>query len=133
VAENVTDGDLAGLRAAAVAFAERAVAEQMPLQKVRDRDDKIAAAKGDIELFTNFRRSIAKKARGFLAPEYNVRCIEAAANLPFDEGLEVEHQLFVELVTGAQSAAQRYAFFAERAANKIPDIGKDTPILEIET
>ncbi len=125
--------DLAGLRAAAVAFAERAVAEQLPLKKVRDRDDKLAAAKGNTELFTDFRRSIAKKARGFLAPEYNIRCIEAAANLPFDEGLEVEHQLFVELVTGAQSAAQRYAFFAERAANKIPDIAKDTPILDIET
>jgi 3-hydroxyacyl-CoA dehydrogenase len=28
----------------------------------------------------------------------------------------------MELMTGPQSAAQRYAFFAERAANKIPDI-----------
>ena len=100
---------------------------------MRDRDDKVAAAKGDTELFANFRRSIAKKARGFLAPEYNIQCIEAAANLPFDEGIKVETKRFVELVTGPQSAAQRYAFFAERAANKIPDIGKDTPILDIET
>ncbi len=132
--DEVTDAaDVAGLRAAAVAFAEHAVAEQLPLKKVRDRDDKVAAAKGDTELFANFRRSIAKKARGFLAPEYNIQCIEAAANLPFDEGIKVESKRFVELVTGPQSAAQRYAFFAERAANKIPDIGKDTPILDIET
>ncbi len=39
----------------------------------------------------------------------------------------------MELVTGSQSAAQRYAFFAERAANKIPDIDKDTPIIDIQT
>ena len=130
----VTDGDdTAALRAAALAFAERAVAEQLPLKKVRDRDDKVAAAKGDSELFTNFRKSIAKKARGFLAPEYNIQCIEAAANLPFDEGLKVESKLFVELVTGPQSAAQRYAFFSERAANKIPDIAKDTPVIDIQT
>ena len=130
--EVTASDDIAGLRAAAVAFAERAVAEQLPLKRVRDRDDKVAAAKGDTELFTNFRRSVAKKARGFLAPEYNIQCIEAAANLPFDEGLKVEQKLFIELVTGPQSAAQRYAFFAERAANKIPDIAKDTPILDIE-
>ena len=130
--EVTASDDIAGLRAAAVAFAGRAVAEQLPLKRVRDRDDKVAAAKGDTELFTNFRRSVAKKARGFLAPEYNIQCIEAAANLPFDEGLKVESKLFIELVTGPQSAAQRYAFFAERAANKIPDIAKDTPILDIE-
>ncbi len=133
VAPGGATADLADLRTAAVAFAERAVAEHLPLNKVRDRDEKIAAAKGDTELFTTFRTSIAKKARGFLAPEYNIQCIEAAANLPFDEGLKVESKLFVELVTGPQSAAQRYAFFAERAANKIPDIAKDTPIIDIQT
>ena len=125
--------ELADLRRAAVAFAERAVAEGLPLLRVRDRDDKVASARGDDELFATFRRSIERKSRGFLAPEYNIQCVEAAANLPFDEGLKVEQKLFIELVTGPQSAAQRYAFFAERAANKIPDIAKDTPILDIET
>jgi 3-hydroxyacyl-CoA dehydrogenase len=131
--DEVTDGDLPALRAAAVAFAERAVAEGMPLARVRDRDDKVAAARGDERLFADFRASIARKTRGFLAPEYNIRCIEAAVELPFDEGLQVERELFVELVTGPQSAAQRYAFFAERAANKIPDVPRDTPLLDIDT
>ena len=49
--EVTASDDIAGLRAAAVAFAERAVAEQLPLKRVRDRDDKVAAAKGDTELF----------------------------------------------------------------------------------
>jgi len=34
-------------------------------------------------------------------------------------------------MTGVQSAAQRYAFFAERQANKIPDVPEDTPLIPI--
>ena len=131
--DDATDGDLAALRSAAVAFAERAVADNMPLIRVRDRNEKVEQAKGDAELFINFRKSIARKTRNFLAPEYNIRCLEAAANLPFEEGLQVEGELFMELMTGPQSAAQRYYFFAERAANKIPDIPRDTPTLDIQT
>jgi 3-hydroxyacyl-CoA dehydrogenase len=131
--DEVIDGEVAALRAAAIAFAQRAVAEQLPLAKVRDRDEKVEAVRGDDSLFADFRASIARKTRGFLAPEYNIRCIEAAVDLPFDEGLALERRLFGELMTGPQSAAQRYYFFAERAANKIPDIAKDTPLLDIST
>jgi 3-hydroxyacyl-CoA dehydrogenase len=131
--DEVAEGDLAALRTAAVAFAQRAVTENMPLARVRDCDDKVLEARGNTELFDDFRASIARKSRGFLAPEHNIRCIEAAANLPFDEGLAVEGKLFMELMTKPQSAAQRYAFFAERAANKIPGITRDTPVLDIGT
>ncbi len=130
--DEVVDGDHDTLRAAAAAFAERAVAESLPLAKVRDRDDKVDDAKGHPEIFSDFRARIARKTRGFLAPEYNIQCIEAAVNLPFEEGLAVERRLFTELMAGPQSAAQRYYFFAERAANKIPDIPKDTPLVDIQ-
>ncbi len=130
--DEVVDGDTDALRAAAVAFAARAVAESMPLARVRDRNDKVAEAKGNTQLFADFRKSIARKTRGFLAPEYNVQCIEAAANLPFEEGLAVERKLFMELMMGPQSGAQRYYFFAERAANKVPGIDKDTPLVDIQ-
>jgi 3-hydroxyacyl-CoA dehydrogenase len=130
VDEIVDGGDLAALRSAAIAFARRAVAEQLPLKKVRDRDDKVAEYRGNTQVFADFRASIAHKSRGFLAPEYNIRCIEAAANLPFDEGMKVERGLFMELMTGPQSAAQRYYFFAERAANKIP-VPSDTATVDI--
>lgn len=130
--DEIVPGDVSELRAAAVAFANRAVAEHLPLKRVRDRDDRVAEHRGDAQVFADFRASIARKTRGFLAPEYNVRCIEAAANLPFDEGLSVERKLFMELMSGPQSAAQRYAFFAERAANKVP-LPDGTPTVEIAT
>ncbi|MEM9522330.1 MAG: 3-hydroxyacyl-CoA dehydrogenase NAD-binding domain-containing protein, partial [Actinomycetota bacterium] len=123
-------GEWNDLRAAALAFAERTVSESLPLVKVRDRSDKVAGT--DPQVFADFRAKIARKTRGFLAPEYNIQCIEAAAALPFDEGLAVEAKLFRELMTGPQSAAQRYAFFAERQANKIPDIAKDTPTVDVQ-
>ncbi|MGA1034327.1 MAG: 3-hydroxyacyl-CoA dehydrogenase NAD-binding domain-containing protein [Ilumatobacteraceae bacterium] len=126
--DEVTDGDL---RDAAIAFVRRAIAENMPLARVRDRDGKVLEARGNSELFAKFRASIARKTRGFLAPEYNIQCIEAAANLSFDEGLEGERRLFAELVSGPQSAAQRYGFFAQRAANKVPGIAPETPIVNV--
>ena len=121
------------LREGALAFARKVVAEGWPLKKVRDRDDKVAPARGHPEIFENFRKANARKFRGFLAPEYNIRCIEAAVNEPFEEGLKVERRLFMELMTGPQSAAQRYAFFAERAAAKIPDVPDDTPIIPVNS
>ena len=117
----------------AVSFAETIVSEKRPLVKVRDAEDKIVADKGNDALFADFRKSIARKTRGFLAPEYNIQCIEAAVNKPFDEGIKVEQELFMKLMTGTQSAAQRYMFFAQRQVTKIPDIEADTEVKDINS
>jgi 3-hydroxyacyl-CoA dehydrogenase len=119
------------LKETAIAFARKVVAEGRPLKKVRENDGKLASAKGHPEIFANYRKANARKFRGFNAPEANIKCIEAAVNLPFDEGIKAERKLFMELMTGDQSAAQRYAFFAERQANKIPDVPDDTPTIAI--
>ena len=128
VDELVAEG---GLRDGAIAFARKLVAEKRPLKRVRDLDDKTALDRANPALFADFRNSNRRKFRGFDAPEYNIRCIEAAVQLPFDEGIQVERKLFLELVAGVQSAAQRYVFFAERAVWKIPDVADDTPTLPV--
>ena len=115
----------------ATALAKKIVAERRPLQKVRDLNAKVEAARGKPEIFEKFRKDNARKFRGFLAPEYNIRTIEAAVNLPFDAGLAVERKLFVELLNGTQSAAQRYLFFAERQVWKVPDVPDDTPTIPV--
>jgi len=121
------------LKEAAIAFARKVVADNKPLVKVRENNAKLDAAKGHPEIFDAFRKANARKFRGFLAPEYNIRCVEAAVNsASFDEGLAVERKLFMELMTGPQSAAQRYYFFAERQAQKIPDVPDDTPTRPIK-
>ncbi|MGV8997228.1 MAG: 3-hydroxyacyl-CoA dehydrogenase NAD-binding domain-containing protein [Parvibaculaceae bacterium] len=121
------------LREGAIAFAKKIVAEKRPLKKVRDLSAKMEADRSKPEIFANFRKENARKFRGFLAPEYNIQCIEAAVNLPFDEGIKVEQKLFRELVTGTQSAAQRHVFFAERQVWKLPDVPADTPQIPVNS
>ena len=126
--DRVVDGDL---REGALDFAREKIAEGGELRRIRDNDDKLVSARENPGIFEQFRKAIARKTRGFLAPEYNIRCIEAAVNQPFDEGMKTESKLFMELMTGAQSAAQQYFFFAERQAGKVPDVPKDTPEIPI--
>ncbi len=120
------------LRDGAIAFARKVLAEKRPLRKVRDANEKVEAARASPEIFAEFRKANARKFRGFLAPEYNIRCIEAAVNQPFDEGMKTERKLFMELVSGTQSAAQRHVFFAERQVWKIPDVPEDTPLIPVK-
>ena len=115
-----------------LAFAKKVVAEGRPLAKVRDLDEKIKEARSDPGLFDQFRSSIARKTRGFDAPEAIIQCVEDAIAKPFDECLQGERERFKKLIKGEKSAAQRYYFFAERQANKIPDVPKDTPKIPIQ-
>jgi 3-hydroxyacyl-CoA dehydrogenase len=131
--DDIVDLSAGDHTAGAVAFARRVLDEGMPLKRIRDMTDKVEADRANPQLFDDFRKSIARKARGFDAPELNIQCIEAAVNLPFDEGIAKERELFGRLMSGTQSAAQRYYFFAEREAAKVPDVPKDTPLLDIET
>src|SRR5438128_7633212 len=126
----IVEGDLT---AAGVAFAEKVVSERQPLKNIRDLEDRLAQARGTPELFANFRKSVARQTRGFRAPENCIRAIEAAVTLPFDAGLTRERELFLELLHSPESKAQRYFFFAEREAAKIPDVPPDTPAKEIKT
>src|SRR5690606_13007981 len=56
-----------------------------------------------------------------------LRCVDAvAASLkPFDQGMAIEREGFTVLVESPESRALRHAFFGERAAGKIDDIGAD--------
>src|SRR5688572_11599430 len=127
--DEIVEGDLA---AEGVAFAEKVIREKRPLKKIRDLTDKIADAKGKPELFSEFRKSVARQTRGFRAPENCIRAVEAAVELPFDQGIRRERELFTELLNSPESKAQRYFFFAEREAAKIPDVPGDTPAKDIK-
>jgi 3-hydroxyacyl-CoA dehydrogenase len=126
--DEIIEGDLVS---GAVAFAKKVLAEKRPLRKIRDRREKVDAAKGKPEVFAEARKAFAKSKRGFEAPQACIDAVEAAVNLPIEEGLKKEQELFLKLMMGSQSAAQRYAFFAEREVAKIPDVPADTPQIPI--
>ncbi len=120
------------LRAGAVAFAERVVAEKRPLRKISAMDDKLAPARANPALFDTFRKGIEREARGYLAPFKCMEAVQAAVTLPFAEGLKKERALFQECMASPQSKGQIHAFFAEREATKIPDVPPGTPTKKIE-
>lgn len=74
----------------------------------------------DPAVFSDYRKSIEKKAKGFLGPWRCIDAVELATKLPMDEGLLKEREFFFECMASPQRAAQIHAFFSEREATKIP-------------
>ena len=108
----MVDGPYPG---AAVAYA-RTVTDR---RRVRDRGDKLEAARADPGLIDHLAAPLLK-ASGAQAPRACVESVRNAVTLPFDDGAAEERRLFEQLVTGDESRAQRHAFFAEREAQKAP-------------
>ncbi len=117
------------LEAGAIEYAKGLVESGAPLKRIRDIT--IDPATIEADFFANARKQLARRARGQIAQDKIVSCIEAAVELPMDEGLQRERELFRELITSPESAAMRHIFFAERRAAKIKDLSKDTSVRDI--
>ena len=126
IVDEVVGGDLLE---GALAYARKLVADNAPLRKIRDLDVK----KEDADLFTNYEKSIARKQRGFKAPFHCIKAVQAAVELPFDEGMKRERELFAELLVSPESRAQRHVFFAEREVAKVPGLPKDTAKRDVKS
>ena len=124
--DDVVDGDAV---AAAVALADKAVADKLPLKRVRDLKVKDPQA----EAFLQFaRNTVGAASKNFPAP---LKCVEAVAmsvNKPIDEALRLERESFMSLMNTPESRALRHIFAAERAATKIADVPEDTALRPIK-
>ena len=112
----------------AVAYATE-VAEVRPLPKSSERQDKIEGT--DAAVFDDFIKANARTFKGFEAPMKNLEAVRAATQHPYAEGVKVERQLFMELMSGTQAKAQQYFFFAERKAAKIEGVDETVRPREI--
>jgi 3-hydroxyacyl-CoA dehydrogenase len=124
--DEVIEGDLL---ARALAFARTVAAENRPRKRLRD----LAIHDPTAEAFLQFARNmIGPATKGYPAPMKCIDAVAAAVAKPFDEGLRIERELFLALVQTPESRALRHAFFAERAASRVPGIAEDTPVRSIE-
>jgi len=130
IVDEIVDGDLLE---GAIRFAEGAASRGTAGRRIRDHDDKLADARGNAALFAEYRSAVKKRVRGQEAPLRCIDAIEAAANLPFEQGLKREREIFQELVSSTQARALIHAFFAEREAMNIPDVPADTPTRPIKS
>ena len=121
VVDEVTDGDLLK---AAIDFATKVVAEKRPLRLVSRNDDKVKNT--DPAVFSEFRKKLAHKGRGFFSIWRCIDAVEAAATLPFAEGMNRERELFMQCMENPERKALIHVFFAEREVAKIPDVPADT-------
>ncbi|MEH3087457.1 MAG: 3-hydroxyacyl-CoA dehydrogenase NAD-binding domain-containing protein [Xylophilus ampelinus] len=118
--DEIVEGELVP---AAVAFAEKVVAEQRPLRRVRDR----AVEEPGAEAFLQFARAnVAAASKHFPAPLKAVEAVAASVSRPFDEGMKFERELFLGLMATPESRALRHVFAAERAARKIAGLPEGT-------
>ena len=121
---------LEDLLAGAIAFAHKAVADKLPLKRVRD----IVIDYPHHQAFFQFaRNTVGAVAKNYPAPLKCVEAVAAAVGMTFDDGLKFERECFLLLVETTVSKALRHAFFAERAAAKIPDVPDDTPVRAIKS
>ncbi len=126
--DELTEGDV--VDAAVAALAKRIAAGDVPTP-TSSRDVDLADFPDNG--FDAARAQLAKKRRGFEAPQACVDAVEWACTVPFAEGLQKERASSVKLKASVQSKAQRHLFFAERTALKIPGVAKDTPVQDIAT
>ena len=113
----------------ALAFGRKVLAERRPRKRLRDVTIDYPNAEG---FFQFARNTVAAIAKGLPAPLKCVDAVAAAVAKPFEEGLRNERELFLALMQTPESRALRHAFFAERAASKIPGIDEKTPPRKIE-
>jgi 3-hydroxyacyl-CoA dehydrogenase len=128
VIDKIIDGDLLG---GAVSFAQELLARNAPPRKIRDIN--IDVSKLAPGFFDEARKRIAKEKRNLFAPQRIVDTLEAAATLPFDQGMARERELFMQCMQNSQSKALQHVFFAERKAASVPNLDKSVSKREIKS
>ncbi len=109
------------IRAAGLAYAQELVAAKAPVRRTRDATAALADTEAQRAALEAVRADTAKKSRGLFSPMKIVEATEAALTKPFDEGLALERQLFLQCIESPQRAGLIHAFFAEREVLKAPE------------
>jgi 3-hydroxyacyl-CoA dehydrogenase len=118
--DRIVEGDL---RAGAVGFARELIAAGKGPRRTSER--KVPAESATPEIFAKQREQAAKQYPNRTAALTAIRAVEAAARLPFEEGLLYEEKLANETKATIEAKALIHVFFAERETRKIPGIAPD--------
>ena len=106
------------------------LAAGVAIRRVRDRKIR----EPDAPALLGFARATVRSTHPqYPAPLKCIEAIEAALTRSFDEGMQLEGQLFGELLLTPVSRALRHAFMAERVVTRIPDIPESTSPRQLTT
>ena len=105
--------------AAGLAYLRELLAANAPVRRTRALA--IAEPQAALAWLDEQKAETAKKSRGLFSPLKIIECVQAALQLPFDEGMVRERALFMECLDSPQRAGLIHAFFAEREVVKVPE------------
>lgn len=125
--DKVVDGNL---EAAATDYCRTLISDGAT---VRPTGSLQAKAPSSATYYDDYRKRIARKTRGLIAPGFIVELVELATKSNIAEGQSVERERFIECRNSPQSGAMRHVFFAERATGKLPDIPRDTQSMPVNS
>ena len=128
VIDKIIDGDLLE---GAVKHAQDLAAQKAPPRKIRDIN--IDSAKLPAGFFDAARKRIAKEKKNLFSPQRIVDALEAAATLPFDQGLARERELAIQCMQNSQAKALQHVFFAERKAANVPHLDKSVAKRDVKS
>jgi 3-hydroxyacyl-CoA dehydrogenase len=121
IIDGVTDGENDDIKDFAINFAGKAVGDPLPQISAME------TAKPADDFFETQQKKLAGKARGQLSPLMALDAVKAAVELPFEDGIKKEREIFQKLRDSDQAKALRHAFFAERAVSKVPGLENAKP------
>jgi 3-hydroxyacyl-CoA dehydrogenase len=124
--DRIVGGDLTE---GAIAFLRERIAAGGPHPRISQRsiDPKSIPA----GFFDAARKRLAKEKRNLFAPQRIVDAVEAAATLPFEQGLARERELIMACFGNSQAKALQHVFFAERQVVRIPGLDGDVKPREV--
>ena len=126
--DRVVDKDT-DLLDAAMEYAQTLITDSAPRRSCAD----VAVDQADLDddFFGQVRDGIAAKTIGQVAPETCIQSLQRSITMPFTDALAADVEAFDDLLQTPQARALIHLFFAEREAQKIPGVTRDTLVREI--
>ncbi|AUT65514.1 3-hydroxyacyl-CoA dehydrogenase NAD-binding domain-containing protein [Paraburkholderia terrae] len=119
-------GETDDVLAEGLAYVQALLDARAPVRRTRDADG-LADREASRAAIETARAETSKKFHGLFSPLKIVDAVQAALELPFDEGLRHERQLFLQCVDSPQRAGLIHAFLAEREVLKAPETRNAKP------
>ena len=120
-------GEGADAQTAGLAYVSELLASGAGVRRTRDANAALADKAASQAALDALKAETAKKTRGLFSPLKIIEAVQAGLDLPFDEALKLERQLFLQCIDSPQRAGLIHAFFAEREVVKAPETRNAKP------
>ncbi|MFM9940885.1 MAG: 3-hydroxyacyl-CoA dehydrogenase NAD-binding domain-containing protein [Hyphomicrobiaceae bacterium] len=126
--DQLADGDVV---VAAIAFAKGLIQGG---KGARPTSAKIIDATSvPADVFDKRIAALGKHPSGPMAARHCIEAVRASVGSTYKDGVAKEQKLFAELAASPYAKALQYAFFAERKAADVPDLGPDVKPREVKS